>query len=74
MGGDELVGTQGDFTYSFNMADEAGLGLTTHAGEWGGAESVRQALQDLRVTRLGHGIQIIDDTNLIREAIDKKIT
>ena len=74
MGGDELVGSQADFKFSFDMAEEAGLGLTTHAGEWGGAESVRQAIQDLSVTRLGHGVQIFSDTNLVREAIDKKIT
>jgi len=74
MGGDELVGSQADFKFSFDMAEEAGLGLTTHAGEWGGAESVRQAIQDLSVTRLGHGVQIINDKNLIREAIDKEIT
>ena len=74
MGGDELVGSQADFKYSFNVAEEAGLGLTTHAGEWGGAESVRQAIHDLCVTRLGHGVQIINDTNLVIEAIEKKIT
>ena len=34
MGGDELAGSQADFKYSFNVAEEAGLGLTTHAGEW----------------------------------------
>jgi len=74
MGGDELVGSQADFKYSFNVAQEAGLGLTTHAGEWGGAESVRQAIQDLCVTRLGHGVQIINDPDLVTEAIEKKIT
>ena len=74
MGGDELVGSQADFKYSFNVAEEAGLGLTTHAGEWGGAESVRQAIHDLCVSRLGHGVQIINDTNLVIEAIEKKIT
>ena len=74
MGGDELAGSQADFKYSFNVAEEAGLGLTTHAGEWGGAESVRQAIHDLCVTRLGHGVQIINDTNLVIEAIEKKIT
>ena len=74
MGGDELLGSQADFKYSFNVAEEAGLGLTTHAGEWGGVESVRQAIHDLCVTRLGHGVQIINDTNLVIEAIEKKIT
>lgn len=61
MGGDESVGHQGDFAYSFDLAREAGLHLTTHAGEWGGAKSVREALDDLKVERIGHGVQAIDD-------------
>ncbi|WP_407495418.1 adenosine deaminase [Pseudooceanicola sp. MF1-13] len=61
MGGDESKGRQGDFSYSFDMAREAGLHLTTHAGEWGGAKSVREALDDLKVERIGHGVQAIND-------------
>ncbi len=65
MGGDESVGHQGDYAYSFDMAREAGLRLTTHAGEWGGAASVRAALDDLRVERIGHGVQAIEDPALV---------
>lgn len=65
MGGDESVGSQGDFAYSFDMAREAGLGLTTHAGEWGGPTSVKQALEDLAVSRIGHGVQAIEDPELV---------
>lgn len=39
--GDESVGKPKDFDYSFDMAREAGLRLTAHAGEWGGPQSVR---------------------------------
>lgn len=74
MGGAETVGTQGDYAYSFNLAREAGLRLTTHAGEWGGAESVRQAINDLKVERLGHGIQVIEDHSLVQEVIERGIT
>lgn len=65
MGGDESVGAQGDFAYSFDMAREAGLRLTTHAGEWGGAASVWQAVRDLRVERIGHGVMCIEDPALV---------
>lgn len=65
MGGDESVGHQGDYAYSFDMAREAGLRLTTHAGEWGGAASVHEALNDLRVERIGHGVQSIEDPALV---------
>ncbi|PWJ21177.1 adenosine deaminase [Jannaschia seohaensis] len=65
MGGNEAIGSQGDFAWAFDCAREAGLGLTTHAGEFGGPESVRQALDDLRVTRIGHGVRAIEDDALV---------
>ena len=73
MGGDEMVGTQGDFAYSFDMAREAGLQLTTHAGEWGGADSVWQAVRDLKVQRVGHGVQSIDDPALVDHLAEHEI-
>ena len=69
MGGDEKQGRHGDFAYSFDMAREAGLHLTSHAGEWGGAASVWQALDDLKVVRIGHGVQAIDDPALVKELV-----
>ncbi|RLJ59295.1 adenosine deaminase [Litoreibacter meonggei] len=73
MGGDEMRGKQGDFAYSFDMAREAGLRLTTHAGEWGGAESVWQAVRDLGVERIGHGVQSIDDPRLVDHLAEHEI-
>jgi len=74
MAGDESRGKPKDFTYSFDMAREAGLRLTAHAGEWGGATSVRDALQDLRVERIGHGVHAIDDLSLVDMLVEKGIT
>ncbi|WP_323785179.1 adenosine deaminase [Thalassovita sp.] len=65
MGGDEGVGKQGDFAWAFDCAREAGLRLTTHAGEFGGPDSVRQAVQDLKVERIGHGVRSIEDPALV---------
>lgn len=73
MGGDEGYLTQGDFAYAFDMAREAGLHLTTHAGEWGGAASVRDAIRDLGVTRVGHGVGILEDADVIKEVIERDI-
>ncbi len=73
MGGDESVGHQGDYAYSFDMAREVGLRLTTHAGEWGGPASVREALDDLKVERLGHGVQVIQDLALVDRLIEEDI-
>lgn len=75
MAGDEKVGRQGDYAWSFDCAREAGLRLTTHAGEWGGAESVRQALDELTgIERLGHGVQSIDDPALVERLAENSIT
>ncbi|NQY59013.1 adenosine deaminase [Cognatishimia sp.] len=74
MGGDEGKGHQGDFAYSFDMAREAGLKLTTHAGEFGGPESVWEAIRDLNVERIGHGVRAIEDPKLVQEIVARDIT
>jgi len=65
LAGDERAGTPRDFAWAFDAAREAGLGLTAHAGEWDGPRSVRAALDDLRVTRIGHGVRAIEDGSLV---------
>ncbi|MCK8463058.1 adenosine deaminase [Aliiroseovarius sp. S1339] len=74
MGGDEKSGKQGDFAYAFDMAREAGLQLTTHAGEWNGPDEVRAALDDLKVQRIGHGVRAIEDLALVDRLIEDGIT
>jgi adenosine deaminase len=73
LAGDEKVGKPSDFAYCFDMAREAGLRLTAHAGEWGGPESVRDALKDLRVERIGHGARAIEDMALVEEIAERGI-
>ncbi|MEM8956923.1 MAG: adenosine deaminase [Pseudomonadota bacterium] len=65
MGGNERVGRTGEYTYAFDMAREAGLRLTSHAGEWDGPESVADTLDHLRVERLGHGVRAVEDDALV---------
>jgi len=69
--GDENVAAPKDFRWSFDCAREAGLRLTAHAGEWGGPESVRAALQDLEVERIGHGVRAIEDLALVDELAER---
>jgi adenosine deaminase len=71
--GDEKIGKPKDFLYSFDMAREAGLHLTAHAGEWGGPDSVRDAMNDLRVERIGHGARAIEDMALVEEIAERGI-
>ncbi len=75
MGGDENMGEQGDFAYSFDMAAEAGLRLTTHAGEWRGPREVENAITDLRgMERIGHGVRAIEDPRLCDILAEREIT
>ncbi len=71
--GDEKIGKPKDFRWSFDCAREAGLRLTAHAGEWGGADSVRDAIRDLEVERIGHGVRAIEDLSLVDEIAEKGI-
>nr|WP_239113368.1 adenosine deaminase [Shimia biformata] len=74
MGGNEAQYSQGDFAWAFDCAREAGLRLTTHAGEFGGPDSVRDAIRDLGVERIGHGVRAIEDRDLVAELADRAIT
>ncbi|WP_377511993.1 adenosine deaminase [Octadecabacter sp. R77987] len=74
MAGAEMVGRPGDYAYSFDMAREAGLQLTCHAGEWGGPDMVADTLRDLRVERIGHGINAVQDAKLVDLIVDTGVT
>ncbi|MBE0555071.1 MAG: adenosine deaminase [Rhodobacteraceae bacterium] len=69
--GDEKVGAPKDYLWSFDSAREAGLRLTAHAGEWGGPQSVRDAIRDLGVERIGHGVRAIEDLALVDEIAER---
>lgn len=72
MGGDENTGSHRDFAYSFDMAKEAGLRLTTHAGEWRGPQEVRDAVA-IGAERIGHGVRGSEDAGLLRDLRDRGI-
>lgn len=69
--GDEKVGAPKDYLWSFDCAREAGLRLTAHAGEWGGPDSVRDAIRDLGAERIGHGVRAIEDLALVDEMAER---
>ena len=72
IGGDERIGKLKDFAWSFDLAREAELHLTVHAGEWGGPDSVRDALS-LGVERIGHGVRAIEDLALVDHLAENEI-
>ena len=73
MAGNESIGKPKDFAYSFELAREAGLKLTSHAGEWEGPASIKATIDDLDVQRIGHGVQAILDEQLVKLLAEKKI-
>jgi adenosine deaminase len=72
LAGDEAGYPPAQFAEAYAIARHQGLGLTCHAGEHAGAESVREALT-LPVTRLSHGVRAIEDPNLVKEIADRGI-
>ncbi len=73
LAGDETVYTPRDFAPAFRIAHEAGLGLTAHAGELAGPESVAAALDHLGVRRIGHGVRAIEEPALVQRIVDEGI-
>lgn len=49
------------------------LNLTVHAGESWGPESIRQALFFCGAHRIGHGVTLIEDPDLLRFVVDRQI-
>ena len=58
--------------HQLEIAHDAGLGITCHAGEWAGPESVRGALT-LPITRIGHGVRAIEEPELVAELAERGI-
>lgn len=62
-----------DHLAAFRITREHGLPVTVHAGESFGPASVRQALFDLGAQRLGHGIRVREDEELLRHVVGHRI-
>ncbi len=56
------------FFQLFARARDAGLGITVHAGEWSGPKNVRDAIETIGARRIGHGVRIVEDSNVVKLA------
>ncbi|MDD7910063.1 adenosine deaminase [Pseudovibrio exalbescens] len=74
LAGDEREGHPSNYQKAFKIAQEAGLGLTAHAGEFGGPESVKGVLDFLHVTRIGHGVRSVEDPALVQRIVEEGVT
>ncbi|MET8851954.1 adenosine deaminase [Amycolatopsis sp. NPDC004625] len=59
------------FATVFEKARAGGLHLLHHTGEDAGPDSIREALEVGRTERLGHGIRVLEDRELVAEVRDR---
>lgn len=73
IGGDELSVHTEEFRPVYDKAAEIGLHRLIHAGEVGGPEKIREAIELLGAERIGHGIAAIRDPGLMDLLCDRRI-
>lgn len=71
----DLAGSEANFPAApfiglFKEACESGMQTTIHAGEWGGALNVRQAIEEFGTRRIGHGVRVMEDPSVVDIARD----
>jgi adenosine deaminase len=63
----------GRFAPLARMARDAGLKIVCHAGQTGGPDSIRDALDNLAPDRIAHGVQAIVDRSLLAELAARQV-
>ena len=66
LAGDEIHYPMTPFRDLFLEAKKLGMGVTIHAGEWAGADTVEEAVNELGADRLGHGVRAVENSRTIR--------
>ncbi len=73
LAGDEANYPASLFVPHFKLAREAGWGITVHAGESAGTESIWSAIRDLGAQRIGHALHVMKDLGLVETMISQEI-
>ncbi len=73
LAGNEVEHSGMAFLGIFKKARQAGLKITIHAGEWGGAENVLNAILYLGADRIGHGVRVLEDPQVVELAEQRGI-
>jgi adenosine deaminase len=65
----DLAGNEAEFPSEpfygiFKEAKQAGLHVTIHAGEWGPAKHIKEAIEELGAERIGHGVRVLEDKDI----------
>jgi adenosine deaminase len=72
----DLAGNEAEFPYQpfyglFREAKQAGLHVTIHAGEWGPAQHVKDAIEEMGAERIGHGVRVLEDEKVVELAHER---
>ncbi|MDQ3737227.1 MAG: adenosine deaminase [Actinomycetota bacterium] len=62
-----------DFKAVFDRAREHGFLTVAHAGEEGPPEYIWQALEELKVSRIDHGVRCVEDPQLVEKLVAEQI-
>jgi aminodeoxyfutalosine deaminase len=73
IGGDELAIDTNEFRAVYDKAAGIDLHRLIHAGEVGGPEKIREAVELLGVERIGHGIAAVHDEGLMDLLAERRI-
>ncbi|HET9588149.1 MAG TPA: adenosine deaminase [Anaerolineales bacterium] len=71
LAGNEAEYPSRPFYEIFKDARQAGLHVTIHAGEWGPAPHVKEAIEQIGAERIGHGVRVLEDENIVALARER---
>jgi len=74
----DLAGNEAEFPAEpfvaiFREAQQEGLGVTIHAGEWNGPANVIEAIERIGAQRIGHGVRLLEDPNAVALAREREV-
>lgn len=73
LGGYEVGFPPEMYTNAFALTREAGVPAVVHAGETGGPDSIRGAIETLHAVRIGHGVTCLSDPDLVAMLRERRI-
>ena len=73
LGGDEAGYPPKQFSKAYQIAADAGLECTVHAGEFASAAGMIEAMENLPVKRIGHGVNCIHAPEVMAMVLDRGI-
>ena len=66
--------TMVDYAPAFQRARNLGLGRTVHAGEGRSVREIRVAIEQLGAQRIGHGVTLLDDPEVLELVVSEQVT